>query len=586
MDPLAARQTRPERLVAFGRLVLAASSLLAIWLDPAEPAKYAALTYALLAGYLTYALLLMVWAALTNWFSRYFGLGTHLIDLAISGTLLYLTEGSASPLFAYFVFLLLAAALRWGWQGVLGTALATLVIYIAVSLYAERVLHDPAFELNRFIIRCGYLAVVALLLGYLSAYEQELRRELVKLAGWPRHAPPGARVQEVLQHAAGILGANRLVVMVWDEAEEPWRYRASLARGAFECRREASVGAEPLVAAALADSDFLCLEVAAPRPTVLRTGARGIERWRGTPLTPGWQARLGCRSALGLRLEGQGFEGRLLVLDKPDLSADDLVMGGIVARQMSADLDQLYLQQRLHQAALSEERVRFARDLHDGVLQALTGLALQLKVVQRLLDSDQAAARAALAEIEALVASEQRDLRFFVRQMKPLPLSRTEVNAGLIEQLRELGARTEQQWGLRLELTVEPLPQQLSETLAHTVYRLLQEALANAARHGGARLARVRLGVQGERLRIEIADDGCGFDFRGRYDLATLTRLQIGPESIKQRVASLDGALVIFSEPTGARLEIELPLGPAAGATSTSGGIALAGLAERTGVSG
>jgi signal transduction histidine kinase len=79
-------------------------------------------------------------------------------------------------------------------------------------------------------------------------------------------------------------------------------------------------------------------------------------------------------------------------------------------------------------------------------------------------------------------------------------------------------------------------------------------------------VARVRLGAQGERLRLEIADNGSGFDFRGRYDLAALTRLRIGPESIKQRVASLDGALVIVSEPSGARLEIELPLTPAAGA--------------------
>jgi hypothetical protein len=355
VDALQARHTRSERLVALGRLVLAASSLLAIWLDPAEPAKYAGLTYALLASYLVYALLLMIWAALADGFSRYIGLATHLVDLAISGSLLYLTEGSASPLFVYFVFLLLAAALRWGWQGVLGTALATLVIYVAVSLYAERVLHDPAFELNRFIIRCVYLAVVALLLGYLSAYEQELRRELVKLAGWPRHAAQGAPVQEALQHAASVLGADR-VLMLWDEAEEPWGYRACLAGGAFECVREPSDGTEPLVAGPLAAGDFLCQDAGGARPTVLYRGARGIERWSGTPLTPGWQARLGCRSVLGLRLEGEGFAGWLLVLDKPALTTDDLVLGGIVARQVAADLDQFYLQQRLHQAAVAEER--------------------------------------------------------------------------------------------------------------------------------------------------------------------------------------------------------------------------------------
>jgi signal transduction histidine kinase len=578
VDALQARHTRSERLVALGRLVLAASSLLAIWLDPAEPAKYAGLTYSLLAGYLAYALLLMIWAALAHWFSRYVGLATHLIDLAISATLVYLTEGSASPLFVYFVFLLLAAALRWGWQGVLLTALATLVTYMALSLYAERVLLDPAFELNRFIIRCVYLAVVALLLGYLSAYEQELRRELVKLAGWPRHASQGARVQDALHHAAAVLGADR-VLMLWDETDEPWRYRASLAGDAFECVREPSDGADPLVAGPLAARDFLCQDAGGARPAVLYRGARGIERWSGAALAPGWQERLGCRSLLGLRLEGEGFAGRLLVLDKPALTTDDLVLGGIVARQVAADLDQFYLQQRLHQAAVAEERVRFARDLHDGVLQSLTGLALHLRSARRLLDSDPAAAAAQLAEVEGMLAAEQRDLRFFVRHLKPLPLSRTEVNAGLISYLGELGERIARQWGLRVELSIEPLGRQLSETLSHAIYRILQEALANAARHGRARLARVSLGIQGDRLRLEIADDGGGFPFRGRYDLAALTRMGQGPRSVMHRVASQEGGLVVESDRSGARLEVDLPLEPAPSALAGSA-IAPAAMAE------
>jgi signal transduction histidine kinase len=568
LDGLQARQIRSERLIAVGRVVLAASSLLAIWLDPSEPARYAETTYSLLAGYLVYALLLIIWATVADLFSRPLGLVSHLVDLAIFSVLLYLTEGSASPLFMYFVFSLLAAALRWDWPGVLWTALATLVIYVGLSLYAERVLHDPAFELNRFIIRCVYLAVVALLVGYLSAYEQALRKELVSLAAWPRHVPAGARVQEALRHAASILGADR-VVMIWDEAEEPWRYRATLAHGTFDCVREPGAPAEALVGEPLVMRDFLCLNADAHSPAVLYAGSKGVERWRGAPLAAELQTRLHCRSVLSVQLEGEGFQGRLFILDKPSMSADDLVLGEIVARQITADLDQFYVQQHLHRAAVAEERVRFARELHDGVLQSLTGLALQLRAAQRLLDTDRETARASLVEIENLVAAEQRDLRHFVRQLKPLPLSRTEVNAGLISYLGELGERIERQWGLRLELTAEPLSRQLSETLAHAVYRLLQETLANAARHGGAKLARVRLGSRNDRLRLEIADDGCGFDFRGRYDLAALNRLRIGPESVKQRVAALGGELVIVSDASGARLEIELPFQPASEAVVT-----------------
>ena len=164
---------------------------------------------------------------------------------------------------------------------------------------------------------------------------------------------------------------------------------------------------------------------------------------------------------------------------------------------------------------------------------------------------------------------EQRDLRFFLRQTKPVSFAEAAPHAALIEHLGELSERAERRWGLRVQLTVDPLPQQLSEPLVHAVYRLLQETLANAARHGVARLVRIRLSSRGDHLRIEVLDDGCGFEFRGRYDLPTLNRLRVGPESIKQRVASLGGQLVIVSEPSGAQLEIELPLAPATDALVT-----------------
>lgn len=552
---------RSERLVAIGRLALAAFSLIAIWLDPLEPARHPPETYVLLVVYLCYAAVLAGLTSMIDWLRHYIGLGTHVLDLVIFSILLYLTDGSTSPFFAYFVFSLMAAALRWGWHGVLWTALVTLTIYTGLGLYADRVLNDPDFELNRFIIRSGYLAVVALLLGYLSAYEERLRGELAKLAAWPREAAHRCPVEQALQQTARVFGADR-ALMVWDESEEPYRHQAIVVRGTFEHTREPGTTAEALVAEPLALRDFLCLNAAARNPAVLCASPGGAERWWGAPLAPGLQSRLGCRSVLSLRLDGDGFQGRLFILDKPGMSADDLVLGEVVARQIVADLDQLYVQQRLHQAAISEERVRFARELHDGVLQSLTGLALQLKAVQHLMLTDQETARARIAQIENLVAAEQRDLRFFVQQLKPLPLSRTEVNAGLVSHLGELAARIERQWDLHVQLRVDLPTRQLSELLAHAVYRIVQEALANAARHGRARTARLDVAMRDDELHIAVADDGRGFPHSGRYDLATLNRMQIGPASIRERVAALGGGLLLESGAAGARLEITLPLRP------------------------
>lgn len=367
--------------------------------------------------------------------------------------------------------------------------------------------------------------------------------------------------RELLPHAAGILGARRLVLL-WEEEEEPWRHEARLEDGSFGSRREASP-AEPPLPPPLSDADFLCADLAARAPVVLHTTADGgLTRRRGRPLSEELEARLGARSVLAIQLRGEDFSGRLFVLDKPGLSVDDLVLGEIVARRIAAEFDQFHLQRRLQDAAVADERIRLAREVHDGVLQTLTGLGLQLQATQRLIETDPAAARARLAELQHVIATEQGELRFFVRQMKPVPLRDAEVNAGLLDHLRDLGRRIESQWGLRVELSTGVLDRQLGETVAHATYRIVQEALVNAARHGAARLARVRLELQGDRLRIVVADDGQGFPFRGRYDLAALEAERLGPASIKQRVAALDGELAIVSGEVGARLEVELPLRP------------------------
>jgi signal transduction histidine kinase len=557
-DIYAARR-RSEVLIAVGRLVLAAAGLLAVWLDPSEPSKYAEAAYTLLALYLGYAALIaaVVWAS--EVLTGKLALATHLIDLPIFTVFMFLTAGPTSPFFVYFVFSLFAGALRWQWRGVLWTALATLGAYIGLGVYAVDEFWDPAFQLNRFIIRGIYLALVAILLGYLSAYEQQLRREITKLAAWPRHVPDRSLLQEMLQHAADITRAPR-ILMLWQDTEEPWFFQATLFIDEFACTRIAGPNGSHLISDQLQDADFLCANVKSSRPSTLIATPRGLQRWHGTPLSSQFGNDLDIASVLSVRLRGENLDGRLFFLGKRALSIDDLVLAQIVARHITADLEQHYLQQRLREGAIADERVRFARELHDGVLQSLTGLALQLSAVQRVLETDPQAGGARLREIQDLLAAEQRDLRFFVQQIRPLPLSATDLNASLVSFLQDLCARIERQWGVRVELTVHLPAEPLSETLAHAVYRIIQEALANAARHGQATLAQVGLKVDGDQLRILLADNGRGFPFQGRFDLAALALLHQGPASLKQRVASLDGELIVESSAAGARLEIALPL--------------------------
>ncbi|HVS63067.1 MAG TPA: hypothetical protein VMT85_06135, partial [Thermoanaerobaculia bacterium] len=175
MHQLSPPQSLAERLIASGRIVLAASSLFAVWLDPSEPAKYASIAYGLLAAYLGYSILVATLSWRLGPPPERRRLLSHAFDLLFFSAFIYFTAGPASPFVAFFVFSLVCATLRWGWRGVLWTAAAAFGAYLAAGLYFGLVLHDETFQLHSFIIRGVYLAVLATLLGYLGFHEHQAR---------------------------------------------------------------------------------------------------------------------------------------------------------------------------------------------------------------------------------------------------------------------------------------------------------------------------------------------------------------------------------------------------------------------------
>lgn len=561
MNAFYSPQQRAERVIGAARAVLATFSLLAISLDPSTPTRYVEFTYTVLSVYLIYALLLMPLVWRPNYWTPSLALIVHGVDLLAFSLFLYLTEGTSSPFFVYFIFALLSAALRWQWRGALWTALLVLVIYVGLGVYTTQVLHDQQFELNRFIIRSIYLVVVAMLLGYMNFYEEQLRGELLGLAAWPRgddEAMDGL-VQTLLQAAARLFKAPRLV-LVWEEADEPWCHLAACLDGEFRYSRHPPGTFSPAVAEALEGSHFLCPNVRASSPhVVLHASTARLQRWQGPLLHPALTAQFDITGALVLHVRGEHHQGYLMVLDGRG-GMDELTLGAIIVRQIAADLDRFYVQQRLHQAATMEERMRLARDLHDGVLQTFAGTLLQLDRVRHLPDTSEAA-RQYLADIQALLVLEQQDLRSFVQQrLKPDAAAAMGTEGDLAARLKQLGERIGSQWRLQIDVFIVSLPQRLSVSFEQDIYRLVHEALINAARHAHASRVEVRLTGSADQIYIEVADNGRGFPFRGRYDLAALIERNLGPVSLRERLCALRGDLVLESWDTGSRLEMRITL--------------------------
>jgi len=557
-------QRRAELVIAIGRLVLATFSLVAVWLDPSTPSRYAQIAYALLSGYVAYSLLLTLVLFRADTSSRRLPLLTHALDLLLFTLVMFFTEGPTSPFFVYFVFSLFCATLRWGWRGVMWTAAVAMTTFVGMAVYAGKILHEPEFELDRFIIRSVYLGVVAALLAYLGLHEERRHGELSGLAAWPRviHRDVETLVGQMLLHAADILRAPRLI-LVWEEDEEPWLYVACRSREDFRYTREPPNAFEPLVADPLRGTDFLCLDTRLPVPTVVHTSPTDLQRWHGDPLNPAFQARFGIRAVLSLVLKGESWNGRLFALDKTGMTAVDLVVGKIVAEEMKSQMDASTLLRQLQHSAAVEERVRMARDLHDGLLQSLTGAALQLETAQRLIGTEPQAAQQRLLEIQRLIAAEQKELRAYVEEMKSVLVSGTRTGSDLATRLKELAERVERHWGIRVEMEVKQLPPGAPQPLMQDIYLLVHESLINAARHADASSVRAELSVENNHVNIVVSDNGRGFSFRGRYDHAELTSLKRGPIMLRERAAALGGRLAIDSCDTGARLEITVPLAPA-----------------------
>lgn len=254
-----APQGNAERLIATGRVVLGVFSLLAISLDPSNPDKYAKLTYGLLVGYVAYAVILAYLVLRLPKPPGRLPFFTHVFDLIVFSVLMYLTQRPTSPFFAYFVFSIVCATVRWQWRGTLWTGMSVLAVFIGFGIYSAKTSHDPTFELNRFVIRCVYLGVLATLLGYLGIYYDRRRSQISRIAAWPYAIPleEDAVVRDVLEHAANIFGAQR-VLMAWEEVEEPYLYLALWSAGKYHLTREPPGTFQPLVAEELADNDFFC----------------------------------------------------------------------------------------------------------------------------------------------------------------------------------------------------------------------------------------------------------------------------------------------------------------------------------------
>ena len=195
--------------------------------------------------------------------------------------------------------------------------------------------------------------------------------------------------------------------------------------------------------------------------------------------------------------------------------------------------------------AQEEERRRLARDLHDEVNQALTAILLRLEA----LSHDAPAERMAeVAELKLLVNQAMDELLTLARQLRPSALDDHGLVPALEAQLKRFGART----GVEVRLRTSGDPNELAEDVQTALYRVTQEALANAGRHAGATAVEIDLNADEGRVELRVRDDGAGFD-PGAVGRAGPDRpgAGLGLGGMAERARLVGGELDVRSAPGG-----------------------------------
>lgn len=265
-----------------------------------------------------------------------------------------------------------------------------------------------------------------------------------------------------------------------------------------------------------------------------------------------------CFAAVDVGRAGE-WHGRIFVTDpgRGPRPEEALRLAQRFVHEMTGGMQSRYLLGRLRARVGAMERGRIARDLHDGTIQSLVAVEMELELLRRRALARGSPSVPELARVKALLHQEILDLRDTMQRLKPTDIEPRE----LVGFLDAAVARFERESGIRAIFDCAAQDVDLAPRVCREVARIVQEALQNVRKHSRAQNVLVRFERAPAGWRLVVDDDGQGFAaFAGTLTHAELDQGRKGPYVIKERVRALGGELTITTiGGGGSRLDVLLP---------------------------
>ena len=212
------------------------------------------------------------------------------------------------------------------------------------------------------------------------------------------------------------------------------------------------------------------------------------------------------------------------------------------------------LQMRIVEAQESE-RSRLAQEVHDGPAQVLSNAIFQVEYIERVIDTDERLARTELRFLRELLRRELGSVRTFISQLRPPVLD----ELGLDGAISDAVARSTALTGLAITTELEAPSARLNETQQTVVLRIVQEALQNVRKHGGASSVIVASVIDGDDWVLTVRDDGRGFDVSA---VAARGRRNFGLQFMQERAELIGARFEVQSRPNaGTVVRLAIPVG-------------------------
>ena len=573
---------RIERWLATARVFLAVSTLVAIRMDPTELGHSWA-AYGLFVFYMANGILILMLLRRRQESTAAFRFLVHAGDILWPAVISVFSEGPRTPFFLFFFFALAASAYRWGLWETLGTALAEVVLLWVENLFVLHMWLGPggsmrlkaltglnvnvkSFEPQRLFMLSIYLIVMGILLGYLAERQKHLRAEKALVTGILSRVRVElgltGTIQQIFGDLMSMYGASG-VMLASQEVHSERVFVGEITNSSGRVPSEFHWLDSGVRDAKTYLEDFpgkVCYaSVDRDRWTTLAIDANGnlVPVENLAPISQLRNVQTFDSVVTVAFLFGSEWRGRIFLFN-PSWRGDkqeELRFLLDLVHQVGPAIYNVYLLHRLRRRAGAAERARFARELHDGAVQSLIAVEMQVDVIRRQAEASKPIG-GELGRIQGLLREEVLKLRELMQQMKAIDVD----SQRLLGVLNDTVERFQRETGISARFVTDLAELDMPQRVCREILRIVQEGLVNVRKHSGARHALVRLGSNGEQWSLTVEDDGKGFPFTGRYNQDRMDEDGKGPMIIKERVRLIAGALTVESNPgQGTRLEITVP---------------------------